>query len=213
MGTENAIMAAVLAEGDTVVGHAACEPHIQDLCRFLVALGARIEGVGSNVLRIEGVDRLGGGPYRIGPDHIEVASFAGACCRHGRRADDRGRPPDDLISIVPAFRKLGIELERGRLDAHRSGGPGPARRGRPRRPDPEDRERHLARLPGRPDLDRSRRGDTGAGTVLVFEKMFESRLFFVDKLVSMGARIILCDPHRAVVTGPTQALRAAAREP
>ena len=81
MGTENAIMAAVLAEGETILGHAACEPHIQDLCRFLVSLGADIEGIGSNVLHIDGVDELGGGEHRIGPDHIEVASFVGARAR------------------------------------------------------------------------------------------------------------------------------------
>ena len=108
MGTENAIMAAVLAQGETIVGHAACEPHIQDLCRFLNALGARIEGVGSNILRIEGVDRLGGGAYRIGPEHVEVASFAALAAVTGGDLTIEDVEPDDLISIVPAFRKLGI---------------------------------------------------------------------------------------------------------
>ena len=121
MGTENAVMASVLAQGETVVGHAACEPHIQDLCRFLVALGARIEGIGSNVLRIEGVERLGGGSYRIGPDHIEVASFAGLAAVTGGEVTIEDVRPDDLISIVPAFRKLGIELRGRRLDGHRPG--------------------------------------------------------------------------------------------
>ena len=204
MGTENAIMAAVLAQGETVVGHAACEPHIQDLCRFLVALGARIEGVGSNVLRIDGVERLGGGSYRLGPDHIEVASFAALAAVSGGEVTVEDVQPDDLISIVPAFRKLGIQLEVGDVALRVPPGQELARRGRPRRADPEDRERHLARLPGRPHLDRRHGCDTGRGTVLIFEKMFESRLFFVDKLVSMGARIILCDPHRAVVTGPAK---------
>src|SRR5262249_19407909 len=102
MGTENAIMAAVLAAGETGVGHAACEPHIQDLCRFLVGLGARIEGIGSNVVHIEGVERLGGGSYRIGPDHIEVASFAGLAAVTGGEVVVDNVEPDDLISIVPS---------------------------------------------------------------------------------------------------------------
>src|SRR5206468_1533317 len=111
MGTEYAIMAAVLAEGETIVGHAACEPHIQDLCRFLVTIGADIEGIGSNVLRIRGVDRLGGATYRIGPEHVEVASFAALAAVTGGDLTIEDVQPDDLISIVPAFRKLGIELE------------------------------------------------------------------------------------------------------
>jgi len=202
MGTENAVMAAVLAEGKTVVGHAACEPHIQDLCRFLVSLGARIEGIGSNVLHIDGVDGLSGGEHRIGPEHVEVASFAALAALTGGDVTIEDVEPDDLIAIVPAFRKLGI-----RMDVH-------------------ERTVHVA-----PSQDLRVVDDLGGqipkiesgvwpafpadltsialtcatqshGTVLIFEKMFESRLFFVDKLVSMGARIILCDPHRAVVTGP-----------
>ncbi len=202
MGTENAIMASVLAEGETVLWNAACEPHIQDLCRFLVSLGARIEGIGSNVLHIQGVDELGGGAYRIGPDHIEVASFVGLAAVTGGEVVVEDVEPDDLISIVPSFRKLGIEMEV--LDSS-------------------------VRVPAGQDLrieddfgGQIPKIDSGVwpafpadltsiavtvatqaqGTILIFEKMFESRLFFVDKLVSMGARIILCDPHRVVVTGP-----------
>jgi UDP-N-acetylglucosamine 1-carboxyvinyltransferase len=204
MGTENAIMAAVLAEGETIVGHAACEPHIQDLCRFLVSIGARISGIGSNVLHIEGVASLSGGEYRIGPEHVEVASFAALAALTGGDVTIEDIEPDDLIAIVPAFRKLGIHME------------------------VEDRSVHVA-----PGQDLQVVDDLGGqipkiesgvwpafpadltsialtcatqshGTVLIFEKMFESRLFFVDKLVSMGARIILCDPHRAVVTGPAR---------
>ncbi len=204
MGTENAVMAAVLAEGETIVGHAACEPHIQDLCHFLVGLGAEIDGIGSNVLRICGVERLGGGTHRIRPEHVEVASFAALAATTGGEVTIEDVEPDDLISIVPAFRKLGIELEVG--DS-------------------------TVRVPPRQELrviddlgDQIPKIESGiwpafpadltsiavvsatqaSGTVLVFEKMFESRLFFVDKLVSMGARIILCDPHRVVVTGPAR---------
>ena len=204
MGTENAIMAAVLAEGETIVGHAACEPHIQDLCRFLVALGAEIGGIGSNVLRIQGVERLGGTTYRIGPEHIEVASFAVLAAVTGGDMTIEDVEPDDLISIVPAFRKLGIDLEVGESSLRV-------------RPGQElgvvdDLGGQIPKIesgiwPAFPaDLTSIAvvAATQATGTVLVFEKMFESRLFFVDKLVSMGARIILCDPHRAVVTGPAQ---------
>jgi UDP-N-acetylglucosamine 1-carboxyvinyltransferase len=204
MGTENAIMAAVLARGETIVGHAACEPHIQDLCRFLVACGARIEGVGSNILRIEGVERLGGVDYRIGPDHIEVASFAALAAVTGGEVTIESVSPDDLISIVPAFRKLGIRLEVGETtvrvpvgqDLHVE----------------DDLGGQVPKIesgiwPAFP-ADLTSIAVTAAtqarGTILIFEKMFESRLFFTDKLVSMGAKIILCDPHRAVVSGPSR---------
>jgi UDP-N-acetylglucosamine 1-carboxyvinyltransferase len=204
MGTENAIMAAVLADGETVVGHAACEPHIQDLCRFLVSLGARIGGIGSNVLHIHGVESLTGGRHRICPEHVEVASFAALAAVTGGDVTIEDVEPDDLIAIVPSFRKLGIRM------------------------DVDGRTVHVA-----PNQDLEIVDDLGGqipkiesgvwpafpadltsialtcatqshGTMLIFEKMFESRLFFVDKLVSMGARIILCDPHRAVVTGPAK---------
>jgi UDP-N-acetylglucosamine 1-carboxyvinyltransferase len=204
MGTENAIMAAVLAKGETILGHAACEPHIQDLCRFLVSLGAEIDGIGSNVLRIRGVERLGGGAYELGSDHIEVASFVGLAAATGGEVAVENVEPDDLISIVPAFRKLGIEMEIGERTVRYAG---------------QDRLRVVDDLGGQiPKIesgvwpafpaDLTSIAVTVAtqanGTILIFEKMFESRLFFVDKLVTMGARIILCDPHRVVVTGPAK---------
>jgi UDP-N-acetylglucosamine 1-carboxyvinyltransferase len=202
MGTENAIMASVLADGETVLGHAACEPHIQDLCRFLVWLGARIEGIGSNVLHIQGVDELGGGEFRIGPDHIEVASFVGLAAATGGEVVVQDVEPDDLISIVPAFRKLGIELvvsdSSVRVPAGQSlrieddfGGQIPKIESGIWPAFPADLTSIAVTV-----------ATQAHGTILIFEKMFESRLFFVDKLVSMGARIILCDPHRVVVTGP-----------
>jgi UDP-N-acetylglucosamine 1-carboxyvinyltransferase len=202
MGTENAIMAAVLADGKTVLGHAACEPNIQDLCRFLVSLGARIEGIGSNVLHILGVEELGGGEYRIGPDHIEVASFVGLAAATGGEVLVEDVEPDDLISIVPAFRKLGIELDVSdssvRVPAGQSlhieddfGGQIPKIESGIWPAFPADLTSIAVTV-----------ATQAHGTILIFEKMFESRLFFVDKLVSMGARIILCDPHRVVVTGP-----------
>jgi UDP-N-acetylglucosamine 1-carboxyvinyltransferase len=202
MGTENAIMAAVLAEGETVLGHAACEPHIQDLCRFLVSIGAHIEGIGSNVLHIEGRPELGGGEYMIGPDHIEVASFVGLAAATGGEIVVTGVEPDDLISIVPAFRKLGVEMEISdssvRVPAGQHllveddfGGQIPKIESGIWPAFPADLTSIAVTV-----------ATQARGTILIFEKMFESRLFFVDKLVSMGARIILCDPHRVVVTGP-----------
>ncbi len=204
MGTENAIMAAVFAEGETVLGYAACEPHIQDLCRFLVSLGAQIDGIGSNVLRVRGVRELRGGEYRIGPDHIEVASFVGLAAATGGDVVVEDVEPDDLISIVPAFRKLGIDMEIRDTSVHV----------------PPEQDLHVVDdLGGQiPKIDSGvwpafpadltsialTCATQSHGTVLIFEKMFESRLFFVDKLVAMGARIILCDPHRAVVTGPAR---------
>jgi UDP-N-acetylglucosamine 1-carboxyvinyltransferase len=204
MGTENAIMAAVLAEGRTCVGHAACEPHIQDLCRFLVSLGARIDGIGSNVLHIDGVTELTGGEYRIGPEHVEVASFAALAAVTGGDLLIEDVEPDDLISIVPAFRKLGIELDVGETTVR-------VRPGQELRV-VDDLGGQIPKIesgiwPAFP-ADLTSIAVVAAtqteGTVLVFEKMFESRMFFVDKLVAMGARIILCDPHRAVVTGPAR---------
>jgi UDP-N-acetylglucosamine 1-carboxyvinyltransferase len=202
MGTENAIMAAVLAEGETVLGHAACEPHIQDLCRFLAALGAHIEGVGSNVLHIHGVPELGGGDFRIGPDHIEVASFVGLAAATGGEVVVEDVRPDDLISIVPAFRKLGVHMDvfdsSVRVPAGQQlfveddfGGQIPKIESGVWPAFPADLTSIAVTV-----------ATQATGTILIFEKMFESRLFFVDKLVSMGARIILCDPHRVVVTGP-----------
>ena len=202
MATENAVMASVLAEGETIVGHAACEPHIQDLCHFLVSLGAQIEGIGSNILRVTGVDELAGGSYRIRPEHVEVASFAALAATTGGDVTIEDVEPDDLISIVPAFRKLGIALEVGETSVRV----------------PPGQELHVVDDLG----DQIPKIESGIwpafpadltsiavavatqarGTVLVFEKMFENRLVFVDKLVSMGARIIVCDPHRVVVTGP-----------
>jgi UDP-N-acetylglucosamine 1-carboxyvinyltransferase len=202
MGTENAIMAAVLADGETVLGHAACEPHIQDLCRFLVSIGAEIGGIGSNVLHIRGKPQLGGGDYRIGPDHIEVASFVGLAAATGGEVVVTGVEPDDLISIVPAFRKLGLEMDVSDSSVRVSAGQ--------RLLVEDDFGGQIPKIesgvwPAFP-ADLTSIAVTVAtqayGTILIFEKMFESRLFFVDKLVSMGARIILCDPHRVVVTGP-----------
>jgi UDP-N-acetylglucosamine 1-carboxyvinyltransferase len=202
MATENTVMAAVLARGETVLGNAACEPHVQDLCRFLVSVGAQIEGIESNVLRIAGVERLVGGSWSIGPDHIEVGSFIGMAAITGGDITIEGVRRQDLVSIVPAFARLGVRLEIGEDTVHVPtkqqliveddlGGMVPKIEDGPWPAFPSDLTSIALTV-----------ATQAFGTVLMFEKMFENRLFFTDKLVSMGARIILCDPHRAVVTGP-----------
>ena len=203
-GTENAIMAAVTADGETVIGNSACEPHVQDLCRFLVSLGARIEGIGSNVLRIEGVSRLNGGEHRIGPDHIEVASFIGlAAVTPGEIVIDEV-VADDLVGITPVFERLGVRLELENSSVRVPDGQQLVVRDDVGGQIPKIEDGPWPAFPADLTSIAVAVATQAHGTVLVFEKMFESRLFFVDKLVNMGARIILCDPHRAVVTGPTR---------
>ena len=202
--TENAVMAAVTAPGETVLYNAACEPHVQDLCRFLGRLGARIEGIGSNRLHIEGVDRLAGGTWTIAPDHIEVASFIGLAAATGGDLTIDETRPEDLVPILPAFRKLGIEVDTQGTSVRVHEGQ--------RLVVEDDLGGQIPKIEDGPwplfPADLTSIALTVAtqarGTVLIFEKMFESRLFFVDKLVSMGARIILCDPHRAIVSGPAR---------
>jgi len=202
-GTENALMAAVAAKGRTVLRNAACEPHVQDLARALVAMGAQIEGIGSNVYVIEGGRPLGGAAYAIGPDHIEIGSFIGlAAVTNGNLTIDPVRS-EDLRSTLLGFERLGI---RPRVDGHRLVvDADQERRIRP------DLGGHVPKLedgpwPAFPADVMSTTIVTAtqcSGMLLVFEKMFESRLFFVDKLIGMGARIVLCDPHRAVISGPS----------
>jgi UDP-N-acetylglucosamine 1-carboxyvinyltransferase len=202
-GTENALMAAVMAKGRTVLRNAAAEPHVQDTARVLVAMGAHIEGIGSNTYVIEGGKPLGGCEYTIGPDHIEIGSFIGlAAVTNGQITID-GVRPDDLRSMLLGFERLGIapRLDGDKLivDA------GQERRVRP------DLGGHVPKLEDGPwpafPADVMSIAIVAAtqceGMVLIHEKMFESRLFFVDKLIGMGARIVLCDPHRAVISGPS----------
>ncbi|MGQ0538431.1 MAG: UDP-N-acetylglucosamine 1-carboxyvinyltransferase [Gemmatimonadaceae bacterium] len=206
--TENALSAAAAAQGRTVLRNAASEPHVQDLARFLVALGARISGIGSNVMTIDGGMPLGGVTHIIGPDHIEVGSFIGlaAVTRSGLRIEDAG--VEHLHSTLVGFERLGVDI---RVDGDAlviPAGQSPTIR--------PDLGGHVPTLADQPwpafpaDLMSIAivTATQCAGLILMHEKMFESRLFFVDKLIAMGARIVLCDPHRALVAGPT-ALRAA----
>ena len=200
--TENAVMAAVTAEGETVITNAASEPHIQDLCKLLNSMGAKISGIGSNILTIQGVQQLHGAEYRIGADYMEVGSFIGlaAVTRGSLTITDIN--PSDMRPIKLAFNKLGIRWEIDgtnlTVPAQQSlkvncdlGGMIPKIDDAPWPGFPADLTSIMTVIATQVE-----------GTVLIHEKMFEARMFFVDKLIGMGARITLCDPHRAVVTGP-----------
>ncbi len=200
-GTANIIMAAVLAEGRTTIYNAACEPYIQQLCRMLVLMGAKIEGIGSNLLNIDGVERLEGCTHTILPDMIEIGSFIGLAAMTESEITIKNVSYENLGIIPDSFRHLGIHLERKGDDIY------------------IPRQRHYeietfidgsimtiadAIWPGlTPDLLSVMlvTATQAKGAVLIHQKMFESRLFFVDKLIDMGAQIILCDPHRATVIG------------
>ena len=200
--TENAVMAAVLAEGQTIITNAASEPHVQDLCKMLISMGAKISGVGSNILTIDGVKKLHGTEYRIGPDYMEIGSFIGLAAATKGSITITGVEPRDLRPIKLAFKKLGIhwELDGDSLTVPIGqsmqvdtdlGGMTPKIDDSPWPGFPADLTSVMTVV-----------ATQVSGTVLIFEKMFESRMFFVDKLIGMGARITLCDPHRAVVSGP-----------
>src|ERR671915_29506 len=204
MATENALMAAALTPGSTVIHNAASEPHVQDLARLLMQMGARIEGIGSNLMIIHGQEELHGADYAIGPDHIEIGSFIRPAACTGGEVRIRDCVPEDLRMTRLAFERLGCRIEFegndvvvppgqelriksdvGDAISKIEDGPWPA--------SPADLTSIALAL-----------ATQAVGLVLIQEKMFENRLFFVDKLVSMGARVIVCDPHRAVVSGPSR---------
>jgi UDP-N-acetylglucosamine 1-carboxyvinyltransferase len=202
--TENAVMAAVLAKGNTTLTNAASEPHVQDLCNMLVSMGARIEGIGSNVLTIRGVEKFSGCEVEIGADFMEAGSLIGLAAATRGELTIEGIRVQDLRPAKVAFSKLGIVWEHEGntifVPANQAlevncdlGGMIPKIDDAP--------------WPGFPaDLTSTATvvATQVKGTVLIHEKMYESRMFFVDKLIAMGARIVLCDPHRAVVSGPTR---------
>ena len=199
--TENAIMAAVLAQGETSIYNAAAEPHVQDLCHFLISLGAKIQGIATNSLRIQGVDALHGGDFYINSDHIEVGSYIGLAAVTRSELLIEDAVPEHLYAVRHMLEKLGVDIKvegrnvrvpkdqelRVRYDIGAAvpkidDGPWPLF--------PADLLSIMVVIATQAD-----------GTSMIFEKMFESRLFFTDKLISMGARIILCDPHRAIIVG------------
>ncbi|MEQ3661666.1 MAG: UDP-N-acetylglucosamine 1-carboxyvinyltransferase [Flavobacterium sp.] len=201
-GTANIVMAAVLAEGVTTIYNAACEPYLQQLCTMLNSMGAKISGVGSNKLIIEGVDELGGCEHRILPDMIEIGSWIGLAAMTRSEITIKNVSWDNLGQIPNVFRKLGITLERKGDDifipAHTEG--------YQIKTDIDGSILTIADAPWpgfTPDLLSIVLvvATQAKGEVLIHQKMFESRLFFVDKLIDMGAKIILCDPHRAIVIG------------
>ncbi|HEY8175019.1 MAG TPA: UDP-N-acetylglucosamine 1-carboxyvinyltransferase [Gemmatimonadaceae bacterium] len=209
--TENAVTAAAAARGTTVLRNAACEPHVQDLCHFLVALGAEIDGVGTNKLTIEGGRGLGSATHRIGPDHIEVGSFIGLAAVTGSELRIADAGIEHLRSTLLGFARLGISCivdgadlvvpaEQQKVIQTDMGGHVPKLEDQPWPAFPADTMSSALVT-----------ATQCTGLILIHEKMFESRLFFVDKLVGMGARIVLCDPHRALVAGPSR-LRAATLE-
>ena len=206
-GTANILMAAVLAEGTTTIYNAACEPYLQQLCRMLVRMGAKIQGIGSNLLTIEGVEKLGGTEHRMLPDMIEIGSFIGLAAMTSSEITIKDCQIQQLGLIPDTFRKLGIQLEFRGDDIHV----------------PAQSHYEISTYLDGSILtvsDHTWPGFTpdllsivlvvacqAKGTVLIHQKMFESRLFFVDKLIDMGAQVILCDPHRATVIGLDQRTR------
>lgn len=200
-GTANIVMVAVLAQGTTTIYNAACEPYLQQLCKMLNAMGARISGIGSNLLTIEGVEKLGGCTHRILPDMIEIGSWIGLAAMTKSEITIKDVSWENLGIIPDTFRKLGIQLEKRGDDIYI-----PAQQGYEIQGyiDGSTLTVSDAPWPGfTPDLLSIVLVvcTQAKGSVLIHQKMFESRLFFVDKLIDMGARIILCDPHRATVIG------------
>jgi UDP-N-acetylglucosamine 1-carboxyvinyltransferase len=204
MGTENALLAAALIEGPTTIANAASEPHVQDLARLLCKMGAQVDGIGSNVMTVHGRNRLGGAEHDVCSDHIEVASFMALAAATSGELRIRNVVPEDLEGIRRHFRRLGLQTmlegndllvppeqkltirdDQGDAIPKIDDGPWPAF--------PADLTSIALALATQAD-----------GTIVIHEKMFENRLFFVDKLVAMGARIHLSDPHRAVVSGPSR---------
>jgi UDP-N-acetylglucosamine 1-carboxyvinyltransferase len=204
MATENALMAAALTPGSTVIHNAASEPHVQDLARLLMQMGARIEGIGSNLMIIHGQEELRGADYAIGPDHIEIGSFIALAACTGGELRIRDCVPDDLRMTRLAFQRIGCAIEYDGTDVIVPSGQQLRIR--------SDEGDAISKIEDGPwpafpaDLTSIALAlaTQAEGLVLIHEKMFENRLFFVDKLVSMGARVIVCDPHRAVVSGPSR---------
>ncbi|MFN8162122.1 MAG: UDP-N-acetylglucosamine 1-carboxyvinyltransferase [Solirubrobacterales bacterium] len=204
MGTENALMAASLTPGPTTISNAACEPHVQDLARLLSQMGAQVDGIGSNVMTVHGQDSLGGAEHTVCPDHIEVASFMALAAATGGELRVRDAEPADLVTIRRQFQRLGFQSVIEGRDVIVP--PGQNLRVRDDMGDaiPKIEDGPWPAFPADLTSIALALATQAEGTIMIFEKMFENRLFFVDKLVAMGARITLCDPHRAMVSGPSR---------
>jgi UDP-N-acetylglucosamine 1-carboxyvinyltransferase len=201
--TENAIMAAVTASGDTILRNAASEPHIQELCHFLNGLGAKIDNIGSNTLNIHGVPSLHGGEFTIGPDYLEVVSFIGAAVVTHGSIRIRNAGPEYLDMIAMVFKRLGVVWENDGQDVVV-----PAEQALNVEPDLGDAIPEISVMPW-PAFPTDLMSiaivvaTQSRGSILFHDWMYPSRMFFIDKLVHMGAQIVLCDPHRCIVQGPT----------
>jgi len=204
MGTENALMAAALTTGPTTISNAASEPHVQDLARLLCAMGAQVDGIGSNVMTVHGRDRLSGAEHTISADHIEVGSFMALAAATGGDLRIRDVEPLDLLMVRRQFRRLGLHSEMDGRDMLVP--PGQKLRIQSDLGDaiPKIEDGPWPAFPADLTSIALALATQADGEILIFEKMFENRLFFVDKLVAMGARITLCDPHRAIVSGPSR---------
>jgi len=202
--TENILMAAVLAPGESVIFNAACEPHVQDLCRLLCRMGAHIDGIGTNRLHVEGAETLHGASHRISSDYVEAASFVAAAVLTGGELFVENIDPQDFTVIGKHFGRMGIQLDLNGSTLHVP----PHQRLRIR----DDIGAAIPKLedgtwPNFPSDLMSVSivlATQAEGTMLFFEKMFESRMYFVDRLIEMGARIVQCDPHRVIVSGPSR---------
>ncbi|HWI21324.1 MAG TPA: UDP-N-acetylglucosamine 1-carboxyvinyltransferase [Baekduia sp.] len=213
MATENALMAAALTPGETTINNAACEPHVQDLARMLAKMGAQIQGIGSNLLRVQGARELSGTSHRIGPDHIEIGSFMAIAGVTGGELRIVQTEPEDLRMIRLVFERLGLHSELDGLDVIVPGGQKLIAQ--------RDMGDHICKVQDGPwpqfpaDLTSIAvaLATQSEGQALIHEWMFESRLFFCDKLISMGANILISDPHRALVTGPARLRGARVESP
>jgi UDP-N-acetylglucosamine 1-carboxyvinyltransferase len=202
--TENVLAAATLAEGTTVIRNAASEPHVQDQCRLLAQMGARIEGVGSNLLVVHGVPSLRGADFTLGPDFMEVGSFLALGAATGGEVEIRQAGVEDMRMSLMVFRRLGVEVQTRGDDLVVS-----SRQALAIVPDlgnaiPRIDDGPWPAFPADLMSVALVTATQASGTVLFHEKMYESRMFFVDRLIGMGARVVLCDPHRALVHGPAR---------
>ncbi len=211
--TEHILMAAVLAEGETTILNAAGEPHVQDLVKLLCAMGARIEGAGTNTLRVQGVDKLHGVRHRITSDHVEVASYLALAAATGGELTVRGTTVGHYWMIRRVFERFGLRMELHHDHVFLPGGQVPRMQADVGGAMPRVDDGPWPQFPSDVMSPMLVLATQAEGTVLFFEKMYESRMFFVDPLVRMGANIIVCDPHRVVISGPSQLRGATLRSP